>query len=84
PDATAEFAPIAMWLGMIGNFYGAWMAFSQYDIKRLSAYTSISHMGFVLIAIYTGSQLAYLGAVIQMIAHVLSAAAMFILCGQLY
>ena len=42
------------------------------------------HMGFVLIAIYTGSQLAYQGAVIQMIAHGLSAAGLFILCGQLY
>ncbi|PLV63419.1 NADH-quinone oxidoreductase subunit M [Erwinia sp. E602] len=84
PNASAEFAPIAMWLGIIGIFYGAWMAFSQYDIKRLIAYTSISHMGFVLIAIYTGSQLAFQGAVVQMIAHGLSAAALFILCGQLY
>ena len=84
PNASAEFAPIAMWLGIIGIFYGAWMAFSQTDIKRLIAYTSISHMGFVLIAIYTGSQLAFQGAVIQMIAHGLSAAALFILCGQLY
>jgi len=84
PNASAEFAPIAMWLGIIGIFYGAWMAFSQTDIKRLIAYTSISHMGFVLIAIYTGSQLALQGAVIQMIAHGLSAAALFILCGELY
>ncbi|PHM63629.1 NADH-quinone oxidoreductase subunit M [Xenorhabdus ishibashii] len=84
PQASAEFAPIAMWLGIIGIFYGAWMAFSQTDIKRLIAYTSVSHMGFVLIAIYTGSQLAYQGAVIQMIAHGLSAAGLFILCGQLY
>jgi NADH-quinone oxidoreductase subunit M len=73
-----------MWLGVIGIFYGAWMAFAQTDIKRLIAYTSVSHMGFVLIAIYTGSQLAYQGAVIQMIAHGLSAAGMFIICGQIY
>jgi NADH-quinone oxidoreductase subunit M len=84
PNASHEFAPIAMWLGVIGIFYGAWMAFAQTDIKRLIAYTSVSHMGFVLIAIYTGSQLAYQGAVIQMIAHGLSAAGMFIICGQLY
>ncbi len=84
PNASAEFAPIAMWLGVIGVLYGAWMAFAQTDIKRLIAYTSVSHMGFVLIAIYTGSQLAYQGAVIQMIAHGLSAAGLFILCGQLY
>ncbi|MFH4294063.1 proton-conducting transporter membrane subunit, partial [Acinetobacter baumannii] len=42
PNASAEFAPIAMWLGVIGIFYGAWMAFAQTDIKRLIAYTSVS------------------------------------------
>ncbi|WP_241624357.1 NADH-quinone oxidoreductase subunit M [Rosenbergiella epipactidis] len=84
PQASAEFAPIAMGLGLIGIFYGAWMAFTQTDIKRLIAYSSISHMGFVVIAIFTGSQLAYQGAVVQMIAHGLSSAALFILCGQLY
>lgn len=84
PQASAEFAPIAMWLGVIGIFYGAWMAFSQSDIKRLIAYSSVSHMGFVVIAIFTGSQLAMQGAVVQMVAHGLSSAALFILCGQLY
>lgn len=84
PHASHQFAPIAMWLGVIGIFYGALMAFSQTDIKRLIAYTSVSHMGFVLIAIYSGSQLAYQGAVVQMIAHGLSAAGLFIICGQLY
>ncbi|MBG6245500.1 NADH-quinone oxidoreductase subunit M [Candidatus Symbiopectobacterium sp. 'North America'] len=84
PNASHEFAPIAMWLGVIGIFYGAWMAFIQTDIKRLIAYTSVSHMGFLMIAIYSGSHLAYQGAVIQMIAHGLSAAGLFILCGQLY
>ncbi len=84
PQASAEFAPIAMGLGLLGIFYGAWMAFSQTDIKRLIAYSSVSHMGFVMIAIYTGSQLAFQGAVVQMIAHGLSSAALFILCGQLY
>ncbi|MXP67313.1 NADH-quinone oxidoreductase subunit M [Pantoea sp. Aalb] len=84
PHASIKFTPIVMWLGIIGIFYGAWMAFSQVDIKRLIAYTSISHMGFILIAIYSGSQLALQGAVVQMIAHGISAAALFILCGQLY
>jgi NADH-quinone oxidoreductase subunit M len=42
PEASHEFAPIAMWLGVIGIFYGAWMAFAQTDIKRLIAYTSVS------------------------------------------
>ena len=48
--------PIAMWLGVIGVAYGAVMAFSQTDIKRLVAYTSISHMGFVVIGIYAGTR----------------------------
>lgn len=84
PQASAEFAPIAMGLGVIGLFYGAWLAFAQTDMKRLIAYTSVSHMGIVTVAIYSGSLLAYQGAVIQMIAHGLSAAGLFIICGQLY
>ncbi|MCH2933617.1 NADH-quinone oxidoreductase subunit M, partial [Listeria monocytogenes] len=50
----------------------------------LVAYSSVSHMGFVMIGIYSGSQVALQGVVVQMIAHGLSAAALFILCGQLY
>ncbi|OYT95522.1 MAG: NADH-quinone oxidoreductase subunit M [Pseudomonas sp. PGPPP3] len=84
PNASAEFAPIAMVLGLIGIFYGAFLAFAQTDIKRLVAYSSVSHMGFILIGIYSGSQQALQGVVVQMLAHGLSAAALFILCGQLY
>ncbi len=84
PDASAEFAPIAMGLGLIGIFYGALLSFAQTDIKRLVAYSSVSHMGFVLIGIYSGTVLAMQGVVVQMLAHGLSAAALFILCGQLY
>ncbi|MGL5737633.1 MAG: NADH-quinone oxidoreductase subunit M, partial [Plesiomonas shigelloides] len=73
PEASIEFAPVAIALGIVGIFYGALLAFAQTDIKRLVAYTSISHMGFVLIAIYSGSQQALQGAVVQMIAHGLSA-----------
>ncbi|MBA3581953.1 MAG: NADH-quinone oxidoreductase subunit M [Gammaproteobacteria bacterium] len=84
PHASQEFAPIAMTLGAIGIIYGAVLAFAQTDIKRLIAYTSISHMGFVLIAIYAGTLIALQGAVVQMVAHGISAAALFILCGQVY
>ena len=84
PNASAEFAPIAMTLGLIGIFYGAFLAFAQSDIKRLIAFSSVSHMGFVLIGIYSGNQQALQGVVIQMLAHGLSAAALFILSGQLY
>jgi NADH-quinone oxidoreductase subunit M len=84
PHASATFAPIAMTLGLISIFYAALIAFRQTDIKRLIAYSSISHMGFVVIAIYVGTATAIQGAIVQMIAHGLSAAALFIMSGQLY
>ncbi len=84
PHASAEFAPIAMGLGLIGIVYGAFLAFSQTDIKRLIAYTSVSHMGFIMIALYVGTATAIQGAIVQMVAHGLSAAGLFIMCGQLY
>ncbi len=84
PAASQEFAPIAMTLGTIGIFYGAWLAFMQTDMKRLLAYTSISHMGFIVLAIYAGTLLSLQGLMIQMLAHGLSAAALFIMGGQLY
>ncbi|BBI68904.1 NADH-quinone oxidoreductase subunit M [Psychrobacter sp. KH172YL61] len=84
PVASQEFAPIAITLGTIGIFYGAWLAFMQTDMKRLLAYTSISHMGFVVLAIYAGTLLSLQGLMIQMLAHGLSSAALFIMAGQLY
>ena len=84
PEASASFAPVAMALGVVGIIYGAVLACGQRDIKRLIAYTSISHMGFVLIAIYSGSTLALQGAVVLMVAHAFSSAGLFILSGQLY
>ena len=84
PHASAEFAPIAITLATIGIFYGAWLAFMQTDIKRLLAYTSISHMGFVVLAIYAGTLLSLQGLMIQMLAHGLCSAALFIMSGQLY
>ncbi|MNV22409.1 NADH-quinone oxidoreductase subunit M [compost metagenome] len=84
PAASAQFADIAIIFGLIGIFYGAWCAFQQTDMKRLLAYTSISHMGFVLLAIYAGNILTFQGLMIMMLAHGLSSAALFIMCGQVY
>jgi NADH-quinone oxidoreductase subunit M len=84
PHASLEIAPLAMWLGVARGIYGAVIAFSQNDIKRLVAYTSISHMGFVVIGIYAGTEQALIGVVVQMIAHGLSAGALFILCAQIH
>lgn len=84
PNASAEFAPVAIALGTIGVFYGAFAAFAQTDLKRLLAYTSISHMGFVVLAIYAGTLVSLQGLMVQMVAHGLSSAALFIMAGQLY
>ncbi|OTG83869.1 NADH-quinone oxidoreductase subunit M [Acinetobacter sp. ANC 4648] len=84
PAASAQFADIAIILGLIGIFYGAWCAFQQTDMKRLLAYTSISHMGFVLLALYAGNILTFQGLMIMMLAHGISSAALFIMCGQVY
>jgi NADH-quinone oxidoreductase subunit M len=83
PGAAMEFAPMAMAIGVIGILYGALLAFAQTDIKRLVAYTSVSHMGFVLLGIFAWNELALQGAVIQMLCHGLSTGALFILSGAL-
>jgi NADH-quinone oxidoreductase subunit M len=84
PSASVTFAPIGMLLGVIGILYGAKLAFAQVDLKRLVAYTSVSHMGFVILGVFTFNELAYQGVVMQMIAHGISTGALFILAGQLY
>jgi NADH-quinone oxidoreductase subunit M len=83
PQAASDFAPIAMILGVAGILYGAILAFAQTDFKRLVAYTSISHMGFVLLGIFAWTQLSLQGTVIIMIAHGLSTGALFVLVGVL-
>lgn len=83
PHASREFAPIAMVLAIIGIIYGALMAFAQTDLKRLVAYTSVTHMGFVLLGIYVWSDLALQGAVISMICHGVGTGSLFMLVGQL-
>ena len=83
PGAAHRFAPIAMVLAVIGIVYGAIMAFAQTDLKRLVAYTSVSHLGFVLLGIFTWNALALQGAVVAMIAHGFSTGALFVLVGAL-
>jgi NADH-quinone oxidoreductase subunit M len=84
PSASITFAPVGMLLGVIGVLYGAKLAFAQTDLKRLVAYTSVSHMGFVILGVFSFNELAYQGVVMQMIAHGISTGALFILVGQLY
>ncbi len=83
PEAARAFAPAAMILGAAGVLYGAVLAFAQTDLKRLVAYSSVSHLGFVLIGVYAGNDTAFQGAVLQMICHGLSTGALFIVAGAL-
>ncbi len=83
PDAAHRFTPVALALGVIGILYGALLAMAQNDMKRLVAYSSISHLGFVLLGIFAWNALALQGVVIQMIAHGISTGALFILVGAL-
>lgn len=83
PDAAHAFAPVAMTLAVIGILYGALLAFGQNDMKRLVAYSSISHMGFILLGVFAWNSLALDGVVVQMLAHGVSTGALFILVGAL-
>ena len=76
-------APIGWALGAVTIVYGAGMAFAQTDFKRLLAYSSLSHMGFVAIGILSGSTLALQGAFIIMLAHGISISALFLLAGEI-
>ena len=84
PDAAHRIAPWAMLLGVVGIVYGAVQAYSQTDLKRLVAYTSVSHMGFIMLGVFAFNELAMQGVVMQMITHGISTGALFILAGTLY
>lgn len=83
PGPSRELAPLMMTIGVVGILYGAVLAVGQTDLKRLVAYTSVSHMGFVLLGIFAGNQIALEGAVVQMVSHGISTGALFILAGLL-
>jgi NADH-quinone oxidoreductase subunit M len=83
PQASAEIAWWAMLFGVIGIVYGAMLAFAQTDLKRLIAYTSVSHMGFVLLGIFSFREIALQGVVMQMLTHGISTGALFVMAGML-
>ncbi len=83
PKAAHVMAPVAMVMGVVGIIYGALLAFAQTDLKRLVAYTSVSHLGFVLLGVFAFDEFALQGAVMQMICHGISTGALFILVGML-
>ena len=83
PNAARISVPLLLALGLGGLFYASWIALAQKDIKRLVAYSSIAHMGLVVIGIAVWDAMTLPGAILQMINHGLSTSALFILVGML-
>lgn len=84
PAAWADSRWVLAALGVIGIVYGAAMALAQHDLKRLVAYSSVSHMGFVLLAVSVGTTAALGAAMLVMVSHGVVAGLLFLLVGQLY
>lgn len=84
PNAFMEFAPWLAGLAVIGIIYGALVAMVQKDVKKLVAYSSVSHLGFVVLGIFAFNQIAVQGAIIQMVNHGLSTGALFLIVGMIY
>ncbi len=84
PDAHAFFAPVLVILGVVNIIYAALTSFAQRNLKRKIAYSSISHMGFVLIGIASFTDLGTSGAMLQMISHGLIGASLFFMVGATY
>jgi NADH-quinone oxidoreductase subunit M len=84
PFATAWLTPLLLGLSAAGIVYGSFMCMVQTDIKKLIAYSSVAHLGFVMLGLFSGSISAAQGGVLQMINHGISTGALFLLVGVLY
>ena len=84
PDASIAFGPLVFALAVFGIVYGAWVSTVQPDLKKLVAYSSVSHLGFVMLGLFTLNQQGMVGGVIQMINHGLSTGALFLMVGMIY
>lgn len=84
PDAAREFAYIFIILAIIGIIYGALVAMVQPDVKRLVAYSSVAHMGFVILGMFSFTEMGMQGALYQMLNHGISTGALFLLVGFIY
>lgn len=84
PEASRQLAPLMVALAVVGILYGAIVAFAQSDAKRLIAYSSVSHMGYIVLGIFSLNQLGLQGALLQMINHGLSTGGLFMMLGYLY
>jgi NADH-quinone oxidoreductase subunit M len=84
PKAAVDLAPVFLTLGVIGIVYGALVATMQKDLKRLVAYSSVAHLGFIVVGVFGLSQQGLQGGVLQMINHGISTGALFLLVGMIY
>jgi NADH-quinone oxidoreductase subunit M len=84
PDAAKEFAPIVIGLAIIAILYGALVSMVQPDLKKLIAYSSVSHMGFVMLGTFVFNTQGLQGAVFQMVSHGITTGALFLLVGVIY
>src|SRR6478736_1326385 len=84
PQASMTWAPWLFALSIIGIIYGAWVSTVQADIKKLVAYSSVSHLGFVVLGLFTLTPQGMVGGIIQMVNHGLSTGALFLMVGMIY
>ena len=84
PDASLRFGPLIFALAVVGILYGACVSTVQPDLKKLVAYSSVSHLGFVVLGIFTLTPQGLVGGVIQMVNHGLSTGALFLMVGMIY
>lgn len=84
PEATAFFTPALIALSLIGVIYGALLALAQSDLKKLVAYSSISHMGIVMLGLFVSNHFGLSGSIFQMLSHGISTGALFLLVGIIY
>ena len=84
PEVSIQAAPVIAILAVIGIIYGAAVAYAQKDVKKLVAYSSVSHLGFVMLGIFALNEQGISGAVLQMVNHGLSTGALFLIVGMLY
>ncbi len=84
PDAAVRFAPWVALLAVIGILYGAAVSYAQKDVKKLVAYSSVSHLGFVMLGLFALNSQGIQGGILQMVNHGLSTGALFLLVGMLY
>src|SRR2546422_7189504 len=84
PDASHYFVPLIVWLSVIGIGYGALVAMAQRDWKRLVAYSSVSHMGMVMLGMFALTPVGITGSIVQQLNHGISTGALFLLVGLVY